>query len=283
MPVFFSLCAATAFGTGDFLGGLAARRAPALATAFLAQLTGLVLLLAWVPWQAEAWPEASSLGWGVVAGLTGGIAALTLYPALALGSASEVAPLSAVIGTALPVLFGFALGERPSLSAWIGIGLAALTIVLVSADGRRGATDPARRRRALVLAATSGVFIGAFLIAFERAGDGQAPAQRFVPLLVARATSVPLFALALALRRMRPWPAGVSPVTALASGASDIGANACTLVALAGAPLGLVVTLVNLYPAVTVLLGMAWLGDRPRPVQRLGLALALVAIVFLTR
>lgn len=283
MPVLLALCAAVAFGTGDFLGGQSARRASALATAFVAQLTGLVLLALWVPGCASAWPSGAQLGWSVFAGLTGGVAALTLYPALALGSASEVAPLSAVIGTALPVLFGFALGERPGASAWIGIGLAALTLVLVSADGRRAPGDPRRRRRSLVLAATSGVFIGLFLVGFERAGAGLGALDRFVPLLVARASSVPLFGLALALRRERPWPARVSPVPAVLSGAADISANGCFLLALASGPLGLVATLSNLYPAVTVLLGVIVLGERPRPVQRLGLVLALVAIVLIAR
>lgn len=283
MPILLALCAALAFGTGDFLGGRAARRASALATAFVAQLAGLVLLLLWVPWCARAWPEGPALAWGAFAGLTGAVAALTLYPALALGSASEVAPLSAVIGTALPVLFGLALGERPGPGAWAGIALAALTIVLVSADGRRDPGAPAHRRRALLLAATSGVFIGLFLVGFERAGTGLGPVERFVPLLVARATSVPLLGLALGLRRERPWPARVSPLPALLSGAFDISANGFFLLALARGPLGLVATLSNLYPAVTVLLGVALLGERPRPVQRLGLGLALVAIVLIAR
>ncbi len=274
-----SLCAACAFGAGDFFGGLSARRAPALSTAFVVLLTGLALLLLWVPWTAEHAPSAQTLVWGALAGTTGSIAALTLYPALALGNASEVAPLSAVIGTAGPILFGVFLGERPSPSAWAGIALAALTIVLVSADGRASALAPARRRRALLLAAVSGVFIGAFLIAFERAGSEQG----LLPLLVARTTAVFSFGLLLLLRRQRPWPAGVSPAPALAAGVLDIGANGCYLFALAGAPLSIVATLSNLYPAFTVLLGVLFLRDRPRPVQQLGLALALGAIVLITR
>lgn len=279
MPVLLSLCAALAFGAGDFCGGISARRAHALPVTFTALATGLLLLVLLLPWIDPDVPSARTLGWGVFAGLTGSLAALTLYPALALGSASEVAPLSAVIGTAGPVLFGVLVGERPSPSAWTGIALAAATIVLVSADGRPLELERARRRRALGLAAVSGIFIAAFLIAFERAGSGQG----LLPLLVARATAVPLFGLALLVRRQRPWPAGVSPAPALAAGVFDISANGCYLAALAMAPLSITATLSNLYPAVTVLLGVAFLGDRPRPLQRLGLVLALGAIVLITR
>lgn len=279
MPHLLSLCAALAFGAGDFFGGLAARRAPALGAVCVAQLTGLVLLWLTAPWSLTHAPDAGTLGWSVLAGLTGAVAALTLYPALALGSASEVAPLSAVIGTALPILFGLALGERPSTSAWAGIALAVATIALVSADGGPRAADPARRRRALALAAVSGVFIGAFLIAFERAGAEQG----LVPLLVARSTSVPLLALALLVRRQRLWPPDVSCAPALASGVFDVAANGFYLFALARAPIAIVATLSNLYPAFTVLLGVLVLRDRPRPVQQLGLGLALAAIVLITR
>lgn len=279
MPILLSLCAALSFGAGDFFGGLAARRASVLAVVVVAQLTGLALLVLSSPWSIPHAPDAGTLSWSVFAGLTGAVAALTLYPALAIGSASEVAPLSAVIGTALPVVFGVVTGERPSTSAWLGIALAALTIVLVSSDGGGGAQAPGLRRRALWLAATSGVFIGAFLIAFQRAGTEQG----LLPLLIARGTSAPLLALVLVLRHERLRPEGSKPAGAMATGVFDIAANAFYMSALAKAPISLVATLSNLYPAFTVLLGVLVLRDRPRFAQQLGLALALVAIVLITR
>jgi len=283
VPVLLSLCAACAFGAGDFLGGVSARRAPALSAAFVMLLTGFVGLSLWIPWTVDGGPTATTLGWGALAGVSGSLAALLLYPALAIGDASEVAPLSALIGTAGPVLFGVLLGERPSASAWTGIVLAALAIVLVSARGAPlpgGHSEaPSQRRRALVMAAFSGIGISVFLIAFERAGSEQG----LLPLLVARAAAVALFGLLLLVRRQRPWPARVSPAPALASGVLDIAANACFLTALARAPLSIVATLTNLYPAFTVLLAVVFLRDRPRPVQQFGLALALGAIVLITR
>jgi drug/metabolite transporter (DMT)-like permease len=211
--------------------------------------------------------------------VSGTLAAVTLYPALALGSASEVAPLSAVVGTAGPVVFGVLLGERPSALAWGGIALAALTIVLVSASGATHAPDPARRKRALVLAFASGLFISTFLVCFERASDGQG----LVPLLAARAASLALLALAFALLRQNPLPPAPARAIALLSGLADTGANAGYVLALASAPLATTATLANLYPAVTVLCGVLVLGDRPRPIQQAGLVLALGAIALITR
>lgn len=279
MPTLLALAAALLFGIGDFCGGRAARHGRPFAVTFLAQSASLVALLLFVPVADVLGAPREVLLWGAAAGVSGTLAAVTLYPALALGSASEVAPLSALVGTAGPVLFGVLLGERPSGRAWAGIALAALTIMLVSAAGDANATDPARRRRALVLAFLSGLFISTFLVCFERASDGHG----LVPLLAARATSLALLALAFALLRQNPLPPAPARAITLLSGLADTGANAGYVLALASAPLATTATLANLYPAVTVLCGVFVLGDRPRPIQQAGLVLALGAIALITR
>lgn len=278
MPTVLALSAAVLFGIGDFCGGRAARHGRPFAVTFLAQALALVGLLAVVPLAAVRAAPAEALLWGAAAGASGTLAAVTLYPALALGSASEVAPLSALVGTAGPVLVGVLLGERPSGPAWAGIALAALTIALVSAAEAPPEVDAARRRRALVLAFLSGLCISAFLVCFERAGS----AHGLVPLLAARGASLSGLALAFLLIRRSPLPPRPARGLALLSGALDTGANACYVLALAGAGLATTATLTNLYPAITVLCGVVVLRDRPRPVQQAGLALALVAIALIT-
>jgi len=279
MPTVLALSAALLFGIGDFCGGRAVRHGRPFAVTFLAQALALVGLLVIVPLAALRAAPHEVLWWGAAAGAAGTLAAVTLYPALALGSASEVAPLSALVGTAGPVLAGVLAGERPSAPAWAGIALAALTITLVSAAEAAPEVDPLKRRRALGLAFLSGLFISAFLVCFERAGS----AHGLVPLLAARGASLGALSLAFLLMRRSPLPPRPARGLALLSGAVDTSANACYVLALAGAGLATTATLANLYPAVTVLCGVLVLGERPRRVQQLGLALALVAIALITR
>lgn len=279
MPTLLALGAALLFGIGDFCGGRAATRGRPFAVTFLAQSVALAALLLWVPLGAVRAAPAEVLLFGAAAGVTGTLAAVTLYPALALGSASEVAPLSAVVGTAGPVLVGFLLGERPGALAWVGIALAGVTIALVSASGGVPDLPRPRRRRSLLLALLSGLFISVFLVCFERAGS----AHGLVPLVAARLTSLTGLALAFALLRRNPLPKREARGITVLSGLADTGANACYVLALAGAGLATTATLANLYPAVTVLCGVLVLGERPRPLQQAGLALALLAIALITR
>ena len=76
------------------------------------------------------------------------------------------------------------------------------------------------------------------------------------------------------------WPRAVFGV-AVFGGALDMVANALYLLAARRGSLSVVVTLVSLYPASTVILARAFLGERVTPVQGVGIALALVAVVLI--
>jgi uncharacterized membrane protein len=134
--------AATVFGVSDFLGGTAARRVPSAVVAMLAQLAGL-LALCLLMFAIPAVVLPSALGWGLLAGLAGGIGVPVLYRGLAEGPMNVVAPLTALTSAAVPVVTGALLGERPSWQAWIGIGLAVLAGVVVglSFEPRKPASE----------------------------------------------------------------------------------------------------------------------------------------------
>ena len=123
MPIVLAGMAATVFGVSDFMGGTAARRVPSAVVAMLAQLAGLLALgLILVVLPATVLPSA--LGWGLLAGLAGGIGVPLLYRGLAVGPMNVVAPLTALTSAAVPVVTGALLGERPSVQAWVEIGRA---------------------------------------------------------------------------------------------------------------------------------------------------------------
>ena len=86
-----------------------------------------------------------------------------------------------------------------------------------------------------------------------------------------------------AARVGRRWPHGRTLVWAAVAGPFDMSANALYLVATRYGDLSLVAPLAALYPVTTVLLALAVDGERLRPLQVVGLALALGALLLVSR
>src|SRR5687768_1727511 len=98
------------WGVGDFAGGKATQRAPALTVAVLSKLASLPLLgLFLVLLQAP--PHRISLAWGALAGVFGMSGMVIFYRALSGGAMAVVAPVSAVTTALLPLVVGLASGE----------------------------------------------------------------------------------------------------------------------------------------------------------------------------
>jgi drug/metabolite transporter (DMT)-like permease len=94
---------------------------------------------------------------------------------------------------------------------------------------------------------------------------------------------VSLFAvIAIAQRRSLRMPLRLFGL-AVAGGAVDMLANTLYMLAAQIGPLSPVVTLASLYPASTVLLARAVLGERLNAWQTAGVAVALVAVVLIVR
>jgi drug/metabolite transporter (DMT)-like permease len=100
---------------------------------------------------------------------------------------------------------------------------------------------------------------------------------------MARLTSVTLFAvIATVQHRSLRMPVRLTAL-ALVGGATDMLANTLYLLAAQIGPLSPVVTLSSLYPASTVLLARAVLGERLNSWQTVGVISALVAVVLIVR
>jgi uncharacterized membrane protein len=277
MALILAFLSAIFYGTADFLGGLAARRAPALPTTVWAQGVGFALVVLALPFFPAAPPSAPAALWAVCAGLTGGMGVALLYYGFAVGRVSVVAPVTAVCSIAVPVVVAMGLGERPGPLALAGIAVAVASVGLISRHN-----DPeakvSGRDRSLVIGLGCGVVIGAFFVCLARAGS----ASGLWPLLIARAASTAALAAAARVAKVPiAVPRKVMPVI-VACGAIDMLANALYLVAVREGPLGLVATLASLYPASTVLLARVVLRERLQPLQSIGLACAAAAIVLIT-
>lgn len=276
-----ALASALLYGSGDFLGGLLTRRAPALLVVALGQLAGLAALLVLVALAPAATPESGDVVWGAMAGLFGGGGVALLYRALAIGTMSVIAPVTAVCAVAVPVLWDLAGGDRPRLRALVGIALALVAIVLISqapsteVAGRSGA---ARRLPAgLGVALLSGVLVGGFFLALAETRS----AAGLWPLVAARITSVACFTAGMLIAGQSWRVPRVTGVLIVSGGVLDMAANALYLLATRGGPLASVVTLASLYPASTVMLARAVLGERIGRIQAAGVIAALAAVVLI--
>jgi drug/metabolite transporter (DMT)-like permease len=275
MAALFALSAAVAYGVGDFLGGVAARRVPPTAVVLWSHIIGLGMLVTLAP-VVGGDPTPQTLAIGAGAGLLGGVGVTLFYRGLAVGTMSVVAPIAALLSAAVPVVAGLGAGERPSPSAVIGIVLALGAVVLISREAPHVATSP-RRWQALALAVAAGLAFGLFFVTIDRAGEGVG----IWPLVGARLASVSLFAgLGAAGVTSARLPRGAAGA-AVGCGLLDAGANVFYLLALEHGLLSVVSVLTALYPAGTVLLARYVLGEHLSPVQRAGLGIAGAAAVLI--
>jgi drug/metabolite transporter (DMT)-like permease len=258
----------------DFLGGVQSRRRPLLPVMLTSQLAGLLGLLVIVAIVSGAPPAAVKLLPAVGAGVGGIIALTAFYRALAIGTMSIVAPISAT-GVIVPVVVGIAGGERPAALQLGGIAAAVIGVVLASREEDAGARSPGRTSVLLALVAAAG--FGSFFV-------GLRPSARVNlawALVAARGTSVALLALAAAVRRpaMVRKPGALAVLSAV--GLLDLSANGLYALATRHGLLSVVAVGASLYPLATVVLARVLLGERVRRVQELGIVAALAGVVLI--
>ncbi|MBU6215738.1 MAG: EamA family transporter [Acidobacteria bacterium] len=280
MGALLAAVSALSFGVGDFLGGLSARRMPAVLAALTAQVAGLVLLVG-LALVAGGDAAGADLAVGAAAGVSGAAGLVLFYWALAEGKMSVVAPLSAVMSALVPMGFGLLTGERPSTVALLGALVALPAIALIArepgdevGDGELSPEPAGHRRRWVLAAATAaGVGFGGFFVLLSRSADGSG----MWPLVSARTTAAVVVAVtAIALRPGRFTASGLR--AAMFGGCFDVAANALFLVATREGLLALVGVIGAMYPASTVVLARLVLNERLARHQLWGLALAAGAV-----
>jgi drug/metabolite transporter (DMT)-like permease len=280
MVILLGLAAAVLYGSGDFLGGMATRRAHVLTVLMLADTAGVIVALAAAAMSSGPAPVAG-LAWGISAGLIGGLGLIIFYVGLATGPMSVVAPVSGLVSTILPVAVALGEGERPGAGVYAGALLCLVAIVLASSARDTGpATRPGRRGpgRAIAYGMTSGAAFGVFFLLIRNAGQS----GELWPVAAARIGELAVVLMAAAALRRGLLPRasdGRLLLAAAGAGVIDVVANICYVAATRAGMLGLAVVLASLYPGITVLLARVVLGERLRPVQRAGLGLAAIGIL----
>ena len=280
MVILLGLAAAVLYGSGDFLGGMATRRAHVLAVLTVAETAAVIAALT----AAAMWPGPASLAglaWGISAGLTGGLGLIIFYVGLAAGPMSVVAPVSGLVSTILPVAVALAEGERPGAGVYAGALLCLVAIVLASSAGDTSAVARPGRPgpgRAIGYGIASGTLFGLFFLLIRNAGQS----GELWPVAAGRIGELAIVLIAAAVLRRGLLPRGAGGrllLAAAGAGVIDVVANICYVAATRTGMFGLAVVLASLYPGVTVLLARVVLGERLRWVQRAGLGLAAIGIL----
>lgn len=271
----FGLGAAVSWGSADFCGGIASRRASPLATVVLSQATGLAVAIAILLAVGEPAPTGAALLWAALGGCAGFAGLACLYRGMTTGAMGLVASIAAVVGAGLPVVVGAFTGDRLRLLDTAGVGLALVALILVTRPSRHASLS----REGLVLAILAGAGAGCFFIAMGRALEaGSGP---WWLIVASRGTSLVLaLGLVAASGRLRELGRSLSPIM-FAIGLSDVAGTAFFLLASTQGTLGIAAVVASQHPAAVTVLARLFLHERLAGTQVLGIVAALVAIALI--
>ena len=242
--VTFGLLASLSWGASDFSGGLSARRVHVFGVITVSYAVGLALLVALALARSEPIPKGSDLVWGAAAGLAGVTGLTAQYRALAVGRMGIVAPVAAVLGTSIPVLFA-AIGELPGAGQLAGFALAIAGVWIIARPEVSGG-----RPDGLGLAVLAGLGFGAFFILIDQVSEGAV----FWPLVAARGMSFVVLALIVMANSVAWRPDRSALPLVIVAGVLDVGGNTFFLLAAQAGRLDVASVMSSLYPMVTVLL-----------------------------
>jgi drug/metabolite transporter (DMT)-like permease len=271
--VLLGTLASLGWGIGDFGGGLASRVAPVLGVLFTSQLTSLSVGIPLLLLTTEPAMGAGDLVLAAIGGALGASGLALLYRGLSVGRMGVVAPVAAMITAALPIAYGFLTEGAPSMLAILGIGCAAIGVVLVSMSG----SDPDGRPSGLWYGIVTGFVFGMFPIVANGISDDVLVG----PVVTVRIASIVTVGALILLRR-QPWrvPRRIWPAM-LGIGLVDMLATASYLAAISVGPLAIAAILTSLYPIVTVILAALVLHERISPVHAVGIGAAGLAVVLI--
>lgn len=276
IAVALALAASLSWGIADFGGGIGARRVQIVWVLVVSQAAGLALVgllaLATLPQP----PSGRELAWGVFGGAMGAVGLGSFYRALAVGTMGIVGPISAT-GAIVPLAYGLARGEHPSVLQGVGIVAAVGGVVAASLEplpertGRKLATG-------VGLALLAALGFGASILGLNRVSQ----AGVVWGTLTLRLTVVPLVCLAALLLRPSSARLRASLPILVAAGLFDTGANLLYGSSARHGLISVVSVLGSLYPVVLVVLARFVLAERIARPQLAGVALALAGVALIS-
>ena len=278
ISISFGLVSALFWGAGDFIGGIASRRAGAFRVVFFAEIVGILVLIASALTLRDTTPDSLALLQAVVAGALGSLGLVLLYHALSIGSMSIAASVSALTAGVLPVVVGTFTEGLPGGLTLIGFAFALMAVWLVSQNQEDGPRNLLAHLSDLRLPLLAGIGFGCYFVLMHAA----AQASTLWPMVVSRFGGLVVIGLVMLMRRERLRVARNAWLVIALNGVLDIGGNVFYILAGQIGRMDVSAVLSSLYPGVTVLLAGIVLKERLSRTQWVGIAAALAAIVLFT-
>jgi drug/metabolite transporter (DMT)-like permease len=266
------LLSATSWGGSDFAGGYGARKAPAILITAAGQIVSFAVLVALNIAAHAGVPGRHDLILTVIAGFEGALCLAIFYRALALGSMGLTAALTGLLTALVPVVFSAIHYGLPGPVTAVGLLAGCVAIWLITHQH-----GPAAPTRALLYGAIAGIGFGTQLVLFKLAAS-----TGFLSMMtVVRAAGVTALLLVLAI--VRPSArVGTYWIAGTVSGMLDTAGNIFYLAASRLGRLDTAAVICSLYPAVTFLLAVIFLRERPSRRQLTGMVFALAAVALLS-
>ena len=176
----YGLAAVLAWGTSDFLGGYATRRANAFLFTVVVNLGGLVLVGTLASASHAPFPSGRSAAWVLAGGISGGAALAIFYRALSSGRMGLTAPVAAVLGAAIPAVFSMFTEGLPGKIPVLGFGFAALGLWLITRTeanqgevrlGQVSQSEDTGAPKGIGLAVLAGIGFASFYLCVRQAGN----------------------------------------------------------------------------------------------------------------
>lgn len=269
------MISAASWGGSDFVGGVGARRSPALLVVATGHAFSLLVLLAVCLGMRLAIPGTHYVLYAVLGGFEGSLALAVFYHALAMGAMGLTAALTGLLTALVPVLFGLFHDGLPGPVTLLGLGMGCVAIWLITrTHDKQGAGTPPV---ALLLGALAGICFGTQMILFKMASGGGI----LWATASARAAGVAALLLILMVKPPKgPWRGFWLP--GIAAGTLDTIGILFYFKATQLGRLDVAALVSSLYPGGTILLAALVLREWPTRRQMAGIGLALAAVALLS-
>lgn len=299
---------AASWGGSDFIGGVGARRAPALLVVVSGHIFSFFVLLVVCRAMHLALPGHASLFYSALGGFEGALALAIFYRALAMGAMGLTAALTGLLTALVPVIFSLLREGLPTPLTIAGLimGLAAIWLIThtpaaKAPESKAASLQPSPAQgsvphsfralsemsgnrptspvpaTALLLGSLAGLGFGTQLILFKMAGTGGI----LWIMTSARAAGVAAMLIVLAVAPPKiPWRGFW--LTGIVAGTLDTIGNLFYIQASRIGRLDVAALVCSMYPAGTILLAAIVLREWPTRRQLGGMALALAAVALLS-